>query len=150
MFKAAIAKTLNKATELATPGTKEAIAKVSKNALETGVVEMGGLVPIVVVLLRNHAVDGVFNILEKFPGGSLLADTGKILFKSTINKFNDVLHENGEPCLMNTIATIWKDKAVCLGDLRVSIDKIPDNIANLDVKREALLLVEKYHQNTVI
>jgi hypothetical protein len=146
VFKNAIAKTLNKATELAILGTDEATAKVAKDAFEAGVAEMGGLAPVVVVLLRDHAIDGVFDILVKvIPGGVLLAGAIKLLFKSTIEKFSEVMQEKGEPYLMNTIAEIWQDKTVDLEGLRGGIGKIPDSLVKADVKKEALLLVDKYH-----
>jgi hypothetical protein len=145
MFKT-IVKNLKEKVDLATPGTKEAAAEVSKGMIETGVSSMGGLAPVAVVLLRNHTVDAVFTILAtSMPGGLLLAGAGKMLFRNTIEMFTKTMHEKGEPYLMNAIAEIWRDKTVALDDLRGGIDKIPDIAVKADIKREALQLVDKYH-----
>jgi hypothetical protein len=74
-----------------------------------------------------------------------LAVAAKKLFKNTIEIFVQTMHEKGEPYLMNTIAAIWQDKAVALDSLRGGIDEMSDRVVKADVKKEALLLVDKYH-----
>jgi len=148
MFKTKIIKSLKDKTELAIPGIKKAAAEIGKEAFEKEASKMGGLTPIAVVLLRDHTVDGVFNILGNIiPGGSLVAGAGKMFFRNTIEKLNEALHENGEPYLMNMVSAAWQNKAVTLNTLREGIDKIPEYAVTADVKKEAWQLVNKYYQD---
>ena len=125
---------------------KTILAMFNKKAmLETGVTSMGGFAPVAVVLLRDHTVDGVFKILKTLPSGIIISGILKMIFKKAINAFAQTMREKGEPYLMNTIALIWRDKDVSLDSLRGGINKMPDLCVKADVKKEAMLLVDKYH-----
>ena len=113
--------------------------------LEAGVVKLGGLAPVIVVLLRSYTIDMIFTILKKIPGLGLLAIAGKVLLRSTLESFSLALNEKGEPYLMALISEVWLNKNMQRVDLECSINKIPDMAVPAHIKSEAIQLLDKYY-----